>query len=210
MNKEKVTYAVNKEKFAAYKKEQYEKAKKAGMCARCYKRPAVEGHTRCQECVDGEAERMRGLYVEHKDAHICVKCKRPTVEDHVHCQKCIEDNKIWQQKVRGTMYGLYLFFYSAENAVKAGYGGIHMRYKEACTHHLIPPKIVAFTLSDNKLEVVRKEAEIKCHWGLNGKEITEYSLEKRKDSYRFFDYIDWKDGFTIGDIKAHRQKEPDQ
>jgi hypothetical protein len=69
--------------------------RKHHICARCFRRTAERGKSRCAECNRSQAKaqkiRLRRNYERDVKAGICVRChKRPATATNKRCQKCQE------------------------------------------------------------------------------------------------------------------------
>ena len=60
----------------------------AGMCARCGRRPPVEGSAVCEPCLEKRREAEREIYAARRTAGLCVRCGGPTTDGGSRCAPC--------------------------------------------------------------------------------------------------------------------------
>lgn len=81
-------------------KERYDRLKGRGMCVKCGRLKAEEGHSLCLVCrmdlrgrshhrteeeKEAKAAYMRDRFAKHKAAGLCVDCDKPAYRNHVRC-----------------------------------------------------------------------------------------------------------------------------
>ena len=92
--------------LANYLRERRAKAKKAGVCTRCYKKPVIPNKVICSECKEKENQRMieyrkknpqvmRAVNKRKRDRakrlNICTQCfKNVPVKGKTKCQSCLD------------------------------------------------------------------------------------------------------------------------
>lgn len=82
-------------------KEQTRKRKAAGICTRCGKLPAEEGHTLCPACRLINNNYSKKLYAKRSSTQKCTKCgKRQRVKESNLCRTCSNKRKESQKAIR--------------------------------------------------------------------------------------------------------------
>jgi hypothetical protein len=94
------------QRVKARERRRYRRLKAAKRCTGCLKRPAAEGKTRCQPCLDEKKTATQAKRAHRRAHHLCHTCGHPT-EGKSHCAACLQRIAAHHRAVREEVLHAY-------------------------------------------------------------------------------------------------------
>jgi hypothetical protein len=80
----------NQRRIMIYRRRNYQKNLRNGICVDCQKKPITLGTTRCRMCRKKQSQWAKNYRAFLKEYKICLRCKAPVQSGRIHCSKCLK------------------------------------------------------------------------------------------------------------------------
>jgi len=73
-----------------HSRQYYLARKNSGLCTRCWKYPAIENRTQCNDCLERGRVQAHLRRAQRKQNHLCSQCGKPISDNKARCHDCNE------------------------------------------------------------------------------------------------------------------------